>query len=120
HAPHPGAESERDMLGAPCGIANLGVTFPLLSSRLVATGRLELATLLHLLQDGPAGVMGWPAPRLDAGAPADVTLLDLDTPPAVDGARFASKAKCGPREGGTLSGRPTATLVRGLLALQRT
>ena len=120
HAPHTRAEKERDMLEAPFGIANLEVTFPLLYSRLVSTGRLELATLLRLLQDGPAGVMGWPAPRLDAGAPADVTLLDLDTPRVVDGARFASKAKFGPWEGETLSGWPTATLVRGRLAFQRT
>lgn len=119
HAPHTRAEKERDMLEAPFGIANLEVTFPLLYSRLVATGRIELATLLRSLQDGPAAVMGWPLPRLAAGAPADVTVLDLDTPRVVEGARFASKAKFGPWEGETLFGWPVATLVRGSVAFRR-
>ncbi len=113
HAPHTLAEKQQDMLSAPFGIANLEVAFPLLYTRLVAAGELPLERLLWLLQDGPARVMGWPAPRLDPGAPADVTVLDLETERAVEGARFRSKAKHTPWEGEPLKGWPVATLVAG-------
>src|SRR5699024_1921041 len=76
HAPHTRAEKERDLLTAPFGIANLEVTFPLLYTELVGSGELELTALLDLLQRGPAQVMGWSAPTLEPGMPADLTLLD--------------------------------------------
>ncbi len=115
HAPHTLAEKQQDMLTAPFGIANIEVAFPLLYTRLVAAGLLTLERLLWLLQDGPARVMGWPAPRLEPGAPADVTVLDLETERAVDGARLRSKAKHTPWQGEALRGWPTATVVAGRL-----
>lgn len=115
HAPHTRAEKERDMLCAPFGIANLEVSFALLYTELVATGEWPLARLLHLLQAGPAQVMGWPTPTLTPGAPADITILDLDTPRPVVGRSFRSKAKEGPWEGQTLTGWPVMTMVRGVV-----
>jgi dihydroorotase len=119
HAPHTRAETERDMLSAPFGIANLEVTFPLLYTELVLTGELELPALLHLLQDGPARVMGWDAPRLAAGAPADLTLLDLEPERPVEGRSFRSKAKWTPWEGERLRGWPRITMVGGVVAFER-
>ncbi len=119
HAPHTLAEKQQDMLSAPFGIANLEVSFPLLHTRLVAAGLLPLERLLWHLQDGPAAVMGWPAPRLTPGAPADVTVLDLKTATAVVGSRFLSKAKHSPWEGEAFTGWPVATLVRGEVAYRR-
>src|SRR5690606_6915921 len=116
HAPHTLAEKQRDMIEAPFGIGNIEVAFPLLYSELVAGGELPLSRLLELLQDGPAAVMGWPAPRLTPGAPADVVVLDLDTTRPVEPAGFLSKAKHSPWEGVELGGWPTATVVDGVLA----
>ncbi len=113
HAPHTRAEKERDLLEAPFGIANLEVVFALLYTELVVTGELPLQRLLHLLQTGPAAVMGWPEPTLAPGSPADLTVLDLEAERAVDGSRFASKAKLGPWEGRMLRGWPRATMVAG-------
>ena len=113
HAPHTRAEKERDMLEAPFGIANIEVAFPLLYTRLVLTGKLTLAALLGLLQRGPAEVMGWPVPTLDAGQPADVVVLDLEGARAVNPATFKSKAKFSPWTGESLQGWPVATFVRG-------
>lgn len=119
HAPHTRAEKERDLLSAPFGIANLEVTFPLLYTELVLTGELGLPTLLHLLQDGPARVMGWEPPRLAPGAPADLTLLDLEAELPVEGRSFRSKAKWTPWEGERLRGWPRVTMVGGVLAFER-
>lgn len=119
HAPHTHAEKDRDLLSAPFGIANLEVSFALLYTELVLTGELELNRLLHLLQDGPAAVMGWAPPRLESGQPADVAMLDLTTEQIVDGASFLSKAKRSPWQGRTLRGWPTLTMVAGRVAYRR-
>lgn len=119
HAPHTLAEKQRDMFSAPFGIGNIEVAFPLLFSELVRTGELTLERLLWLLQDGPASVMGWPAPRLATGAPADIVVLDPEQRAPVTGADFASKAKHTPWEGQELYGWPTATLVRGEVVFRR-
>jgi dihydroorotase len=113
HAPHTRAEKDRDVLDAPFGLPNIEVAFPLLYTRLVATGVLDLAALLDLLQGGPARVMGWTAPTLAPGAPADIVVLDLDGERPVDPATFRSKAKFSPWNGDVLRGWPRLTLVAG-------
>ena len=119
HAPHTRAEKDRDALAAPFGLPNIEVAFPLLYTELVRAGALELGTLLELMQGGPARVMGWPAPTLEPGAPADVVALDLETERPVDAASFKSKARFSPWQGATLLGWPTATLVAGRVVYQR-
>ena len=119
HAPHTMAEKERDALAAPFGLPNIEVAFPLLYTELVATGELELARLLELLQGGVARVLGWPEPTLAAGAPADVVLLDLEAEAPVDPATFRSKARFSPWAGRALRGWPAATLVAGRLVFDR-
>ncbi|MDE0527333.1 MAG: dihydroorotase [Truepera sp.] len=113
HAPHTRAEKELDLLEAPFGIANIEVAFPLLYTRLVATDELELARLLELLTAGPAGVMGWPKPTLEPGAPADLTVIDLETERPVRPETFLSRAKFSPWAGEALRGWPVMTFVRG-------
>ena len=113
HAPHTRAEKERDLLEAPFGIANLEVSFPLLYTKLVETGELSLQTLLGLLSTGPARVMGWEAPTLAPGKPADLVLLDLATRAPVAPSRFTSKAKFSPWDGWQLAGWPVMTFVDG-------
>jgi dihydroorotase len=119
HAPHTRAEKDRDVLDAPFGLPNIEVAFPLLYTRLVANGGLPLATLLDLLQGGPARVMGWPPPSLEPGAPADVTVVALEAEDAVDPERFRSKARFSPWTGERLRGWPVATIVAGRVAFER-
>ncbi len=116
HAPHTRAEKDRDMVDAPFGIGNIEVTFPLLYTELVERGGLPLETLLHLLQAGPARVMGWPTPTLEPGQPADLVVLDLHTEHVVKPETFVSKAKFSPWAGQSLKGWPVMTLVRGRVA----
>ena len=113
HAPHTRAEKDLDLLQAPSGIANLEVAFPLLYTKLVLDGVLTLTDLLHYFQSGPAKVMGWPAPSLAPGAPADLTVIDLESARPVTPSAFQSKAKFSPWDGWQLQGWPVATFVRG-------
>ena len=114
HAPHTRAEKERDLLEAPFGIANIEVAFPLLFTKLTAEGTMSLPELIALFTTGPARVMGWREPLLEAGADADLVVLDLHSTREVHGAGFRSKAKFGPWEGEPLRGWPVATFVRGV------
>jgi dihydroorotase len=119
HAPHTRAEKDRDVLDAPFGLPNIEVAFPLLYTRLVAAGALDLARLLDLLQGGPARVMGWREPTLEPGQSADLTVLDLETEGAVDPTTFRSKARFSPWRDEVLRGWPRLTLVGGAVAYER-
>jgi dihydroorotase len=117
HAPHTKAEKERDLLEAPFGIANIELTFPLLYTRFVHTGKLELTKLLELMTVGPAQVLGLNPPSLEVGAPADLALFDLETERLVDPASFRTKARFGsPWAGESLRGWGAVTIVRGKVA----
>jgi dihydroorotase len=113
HAPHTRAEKERDMVEAPFGIGNIEVAFPLLYTELVTKKIIDLQTLLALFQTGPAKVMHWQQPSLEVGNLADIVVIDLQSPRAVNSATFKSKAKFSPWAGQTLQGWPVATFVRG-------
>ncbi len=117
HAPHTRAEKEQDMLLAPSGIAYIELAFPLMYTRFGE--RLGLEKLLDLFTAGPARVMGWDVPTLEAGQPADLVLLDLDTVRKVEPLTFKSKAKFTPWAGEDLRGWPTLTLVGGQVAFRR-
>ena len=117
HAPHTRAEKEQDMLLAPSGIAYIELAFPLMYTRF--GDKLGLEKLLDLFTAGPARVMGWTVPTLEAGQPADLVLLDLDTVRTVEPATFKSKAKFTPWAGEELKGWPTLTLVAGQVAFRR-
>ena len=117
HAPHTRAEKEQDLLHAPSGIAYIELAFPLMYTRFGET--LGLEKLLDLFTAGPARVMGWTVPTLEAGQPADLVLLDLDTVRKVEPSSFKSKAKFSPWAGQELRGWPTLTLVGGKVAYRR-
>lgn len=119
HAPHTRAEKDLDMAQAPFGIGNIEVAFPLLYTELVESGELELPRLLNLLQSGPASVMGWDAPTLEPGKPADLVLVDLIRSQPVRAKTFKSKAKFSPWEGQSLKGWPMMTFVAGKKVVER-
>ena len=119
HAPHTRAEKDRDMLEAPFGIPNIEVSFALLYTKLVKTGKLELGRLLELLTSGPAKVMNWQTPSLKAGSKADLVLLDLDNAHEVKPETFKSKAKFSPWAGQHLYGSPSLTFIGGKKVFDR-
>ncbi len=61
----------------------------------------------------PARILGVPGGTLAVGAPADVTLIDLNRTWQVDVSTFASKGRNCPFNGWTLTGKAVATIVGG-------
>jgi dihydroorotase len=76
-------------------------------------GGIELAAVLALLTCGPAGVLRLPQGRLEAGAPADLALIDPNAPVKIDPATFRSHTKNSPFKGRLLMGKVLRTIVAG-------
>ena len=73
----------------------------------------DLAPLLRALTSNPAKLLGLPSGRLAKGAPADLVLIDLDTPWTVEADRLRSKSKNTPFDGAQFQGTVCQTFVAG-------
>ncbi|MFF2093483.1 dihydroorotase [Paenibacillus sp. NPDC058174] len=113
HAPHSAEEKAREIQLAPFGIVGFETAFPLLYTKFVLTGKWTLGFLLQRMTSDPARVFRLPTGRLEQGAPADLTLIDLDSERAVDPSTFASKSNNTPFGGWKLQGWPVTTIVNG-------
>lgn len=113
HAPHGEEEKARGLARAPFGIVGLETAFPLLYTKFVRAGRWTLDFLLSKMTRDPARVFGLPYGTLEVGAPADLTLLDLDREREVDPSAFLSKGRNTPFAGWKLYGWPVLTMVGG-------
>ncbi len=80
--------------------------------RLVHDG-LPLPILIRAMSTRPAELLGLAAGTLRLGAPADVTVVDLDVPWVLDAAELKSKCKNTPFDEARLQGRVVRTIVAG-------
>lgn len=80
---------------------------------LVHSGELELITALRAVTAAPAQLLGLEEGTLDVGAPADLVLIDLNTPWVLTPDALHSKSKNTPYEDRRLQGRAIRTIVRG-------
>ncbi|MFN2432987.1 MAG: dihydroorotase [Gemmatimonadota bacterium] len=113
HAPHHYDEKEREFDHAPFGILGLETAFGLLHTELVLTRRMGLADLVERMSSGPARIFQLPGGSLAPGAPADVTVIDLELDWTVDPERFVSRSRNTPFAGRRLRGRAWMTIVGG-------
>jgi dihydroorotase len=81
--------------------------------RLVHSGELPLITLLKAMSTKPAELLGLPGGNLRQGSPADVIVLDPDTPWVLDPDELKSKCKNTPFDEARLQGRVVRTIVAG-------
>jgi dihydroorotase len=117
HAPHELAEKESEFAAAANGIVGLETAVPLLLEGLVRPGVIDLATLVARLSAGPARLLNLPGGSLAVGAPADLTVLDLERPWTVEPARFRSRSRNTPFAGWTGTGAPVMTIVGGVVVM---
>ncbi|HSK14933.1 MAG TPA: dihydroorotase [Gaiellaceae bacterium] len=115
HAPHARHEKEVPFEEAPFGVTGLETAFSALYTQLVEPGVLPLATLLERMSAGPARIYGLEPPRIAAGAPANLVLLDLDAVWHVDEGGFRSKSANSWLLGSKLRGRVLQTVAAGKL-----
>jgi dihydroorotase len=119
HAPHHYDEKEQAFEDAPNGIVGLETSVGLAYTELVATGLIDLATMVERMSCAPARAM-----RLDErglgtlreGARGDVTFLDPHLEWTVDPATFQSLSRNTPFGGRRLRCRAVRTVVGGRTA----
>jgi len=81
--------------------------------RLVHNGEIELSCLIRAMSTRPAELLGLPGGTLRKGGPADIVVIDLDTPWILDPADLKSKCKNTPFDEARFTGRAVRTIVGG-------
>lgn len=120
HAPHSAEEKAQDAELAPFGIVGLETAFPLLYTELVLKEkRLTLQELVDMMTKKPAESFKLPFGTLREGAPADLTVVDLDLEETVNAETFVSKGKNTPFDGWQCKGWPVATIFDGKLVYHK-
>jgi dihydroorotase len=120
HAPHHYDEKEQAFEDAPNGIVGLETSLGLSYTELVATGLLDLSTLIERMSCAPARSMGLEEKvgSLAEGRFADVTLIDPRIEWTVDPASFLSMSRNTPFAGRKLRCRAVRTIVGGVTVWQ--
>lgn len=112
HEPQ-GADTKRQpFAAAAAGAAGLETLLPA-ALALVHGGHATLARVIDALTARPARLFGQPGGTLAKGAPADLTLIDLDEPFLVDADALRSRARNTAFEGRRFQGRAKMTFVGG-------
>lgn len=118
HAPHTLEEKARPYPQSPSGMPGVQTLLPVMLDH-VAQGRLSLERLVQLTSAGPARVFGLATKgRLEVGADADLTLVDLKRAHVFTAREMANKSGWSPFEGMQVQGFPVATLVRGQVVMR--
>ncbi|MCL2888560.1 MAG: dihydroorotase [Elusimicrobia bacterium] len=78
HAPHAVHEKEVEFELAAFGIIGLETAFPLCYETMVLSGLMSFEKLIEAMSVKPAKILGLKKGALSAGAPADITILDLN------------------------------------------
>src|SRR5947209_5551545 len=81
--------------------------------RLVHNGDMDFKTLVRAMSTRPAELLGLPGGTLRAGSPADVIVIDPDTPWVLDPSALKSQCKNTPFDEAKFSGRVARTIVGG-------
>ncbi|MFF3021563.1 dihydroorotase [Gottfriedia sp. NPDC057948] len=119
HAPHTEEEKAQGMQLAPFGIVGLETAFPLLNTHFVETGKMTLQQVINFLTTKPAEVFNLNRGKIEVGAVADLTVIDLNLEEEIDSTTFLSKGKNTPFNGWNCKGWPVMTMVNGKLVYER-
>ncbi|HWF11277.1 MAG TPA: dihydroorotase [Bryobacteraceae bacterium] len=119
HAPHAGNDKMQEFERCPFGITGLETAIGLSLAELVHKGRIPVAKMVELFTTGPANILKLDRGTLAPGAPADVTIFDLDTEWTYDVQQSLSKSRNSPFGGRRFRGGPVATIVGGEIVWNR-
>ncbi len=119
HAPHHCDEKCVEFSRAPFGVVGLETAVSICLDRLVHRDIIPLSRMVELFTTGPAGVLGLDKGKIEVGAEADITVLDLDREVTVDAGEFESKSENSPFLKWDLRGRPVLTMVDGRIIHDR-
>ncbi len=118
HAPHSVEQKQREIDVAPFGIIGLESAVPLMIERLIKSGLMTWSQFVEKLSLNPSKILGIPKGTLQAGADADVTIIDPDLEWLFETSSLHSKSFNSPYLGRKMTGRAVATIVSGEIRYQ--
>ena len=119
HVPRKRATKDKPLWQASQGFPGTATILPVLLDRGYRTGRLSLERIMTLMCAAPAAIFGLPQKgRIEVGADADLTLVDLDLEREVRAEELGSHADYSLYEGERLTGWPRLTMVRGVVVMR--
>lgn len=118
HAPHTLEEKNKPYPNSPSGMPMVQTTVPLMLTH-VNEGLLSLDHFVKLMTEGPRRIFGMQHKgRIELGADADFTLIDLKCEQVIESNWLASKCGWSPLEGFRAKGWPVGTIVRGHIVMR--
>jgi dihydroorotase len=118
HAPHTLEEKAKPYPQSPSGMPGVQTLVPIMLDH-VNAGRLSLMRFMDLTSAGAARLFGLAGKgRVALGYDADLTLVDLKARREITDAMMANRSGWTPFAGGTVTGWPMATLIRGEVVMR--
>ena len=110
HAPHTAEEKEQELAACPNGVVGLETMLGVILS----LRKIPFDRAIDAMTAAPARILGLKGKGvLEAGADADITLIDPKASWTVDPSSFKSKGRCTPYDGMKLTGRAAHVIVGG-------
>lgn len=119
HAPHSVEEKTREYSKCLNGIIGLETMLPIIYTEFVKTNKISLNRFLELMVYNPISVFHLPKRKLEAGYPADLTALDIDTLHTYTIDEIESRGKNTPFIGKSYYGFPILTMVDGKIVYRK-
>ena len=116
HAPHSAQEKSGGLQGSLNGIVGLECAFSVLYTQLVEPGILPMEKLVETMCLNPRTLFGLPGGVIAEGAPADLTVLDLNRPHVIDSTTFRSLGHATPFDGWGVRAGVAMTICGGEIA----
>lgn len=113
HRPHELDAKQVEFSMAPFGAAGLETAVRVVLTRLLHGEDIPLSRLVEALSLRPAQILGIEGGRIEVGAPADFTVLDLDREGSVDVETFRGKSVNTAFRDWSTKGAPVMTIVGG-------
>jgi dihydroorotase len=120
HAPHSVEEKTRnDIWTVDCGFPGVETQMPMMLTE-VAAGRYNVSDYVRWSAANPAKVWGLYPHKgvIQAGADADIAVVDLGREWTIDDAKLQSLSRITPFHGQSVKGLPVHTLVRGRFVMK--
>jgi dihydroorotase len=120
HAPHlPEEKTRASVWQCDCGFPGVETQMPLMLSE-VNRGRMTLSDYVRWSSVNPAKAWGFFPHKgvIQAGADADIILVDMKREWSIDQSQLFSKSKISPWHGRQVQGGPVLTMVRGRIVME--
>lgn len=120
HAPHlPEEKTRASVWQCDCGFPGVETQMPLMLSE-VNRGRMTISDYVRWACVNPAKAWGFFPTKgvIQAGADADIVLVDMKREWSIDQSQLFSKSKISPWHGRRVHGGPVLTMVRGTIVMQ--